>query len=179
MERGYQKGLIHILSKNLKKKIFSIVILNYLNKIGTSQSIEEIHGLDSLIELFDLNKFSKNSVFFDPSDIERLNSKYIKRINIEYLDNNYSTGISEKFWGIIRSNVDTVDEAIEWDSLIKEEFNIINRIILEKNLKKVIKESIPTEIKDNFWDLWTSEILKKFNIKPKKLFVTLRLILTG
>ena len=37
-----------------------------------------------------LNKFSKNSVFFDPSDIERLNSKYIKRINIEYLDNNYT-----------------------------------------------------------------------------------------
>ena len=46
-----------------KKKIFSIVILNYLNKIGTSQSIEEIHSLDSLVESFDLNKFSKNYNF--------------------------------------------------------------------------------------------------------------------
>ena len=162
-----------------KKKIFTIIILNYLNKIGTNQSVEEIQDLSSLVESFDLNKFSRSSVFFDPLDIERLNSKYLKNINIEDLENSYSTGISKNFWEIIRSNVGTVDEAIEWNNLIKNEFNLTNRIPLEKNLKGVIKECMPVDIKDNFWEVWTTEILKKFSIKPKQLFVTLRLILTG
>ena len=162
-----------------EKKIFKIIILNYLNKIGTNQSIEEIQDFDSLVKSFDLKKFSKNSIFFDPSDIERLNAKYIKSIDFEKLEKNYSTGIDIKLWEVIKSNIDSIDEALEWKKLIKGKFNLEHKIIVEKNLKKIIKDCVPSNINNSFWELWTNKILKEFDIKPGKLYVTIRKILTG
>ena len=162
-----------------KKKIFNIVVLNYLNKLGTSNSIEKVEEIETLINNFDLTKFSKSSVFFDSNEIERLNSKYIKDLDFEIVKENYNSEFNDFFWKIIRSNVDTIDDAQEWYNLLNQTFEIPKPIILEKNLKSLILKSVPDNVDLTFWPKWTENILKNYDIKPKNLYITLREILTG
>ena len=60
-----------------KKKIFPIIVTNYLNKIGSNLSIDEIYSFEQLVEKFNIKSFSKNSVLFNDNDLERLNSRYL------------------------------------------------------------------------------------------------------
>ena len=126
-----------------------------------------------------MTKFSKSSVFFDSNEIERLNSKYIKDLDFEIVKENYNSEFNDFFWKIIRSNVDTIDDAQEWYNLLNQDFEISKPIILEKNLKSLILKSVPDNVDLTFWPKWTENILKNYDIKPKNLYITLREILTG
>ena len=126
-----------------------------------------------------MKKFSKSSVFFDPKEIERLNSKYIKDLDFIKVKENFNSEFSDVFWKIIRSNIDTIDDAQNWFDLINLEFKISDRVILEKNLKSLILKCVPDKVDGNFWSKWTQSILKNCDIKPKYLYITLREILTG
>ncbi len=42
-----------------------------------------------------------------------------------------------------------------------------------------MKDSLPDKIDKDSWSLWTKKILSLTEIKPKDLFMKLRLILTG
>ena len=53
-----------------KKKIFPIIVTNYLNKIGSNLSIDEIYSFEQLVEKFNIKSFSKNSVLFNDNDLE-------------------------------------------------------------------------------------------------------------
>ena len=44
---------------------------------------------------------------------------------------------------------------------------------------KLIKKHLPEEINNNSWSKWTEKIISQTNIKPKTLYMDLRLILTG
>ncbi len=161
------------------RKILTLVILNYLKKIGTSQSVEEIDNEELLYKNFDLKNFSKNSVIFDPDDIERINSKYLKTLDFKTIKKNFNLNFSPQFWEIIRSNINSIDEAIEWHDLMQKKFYIKKKIVLRKNLKGIIINSLPDSIDENSWLDWTNKILSSFEIKPKDLYICLREILTG
>ena len=72
-----------------KKKIFPIIVTNYLNKIGSNLSIDEIYSSEQLVEKFNIKSFSKNSVLFNDNDLERLNSRYLKTLTYDKLAENY------------------------------------------------------------------------------------------
>ena len=80
---------------------------------------------------------------------------------------------------IVRSNINSIDEAKEWFDLVQNNFLIENKIILKKPLKSVILKFIPEKVDKNLWSVWTNKILENFEIKPKDLYITLRKILTG
>ena len=103
-----------------KQKVSQLVLINYLQKIGTNQSFEKIDDMKTLYKNFNINNFSKNSVFFDPNDIERINSKYLKSLNIETVKETFNLNFENKFWLIIRSNINSIDEAKEYFSVIKD-----------------------------------------------------------
>ena len=68
-----------------KNKFLPIIIINYLNKIGSSSSIENISKESDLIQEYSLRSFQKNSVLFDEEDLKRLNSKYLKSLSLDEL----------------------------------------------------------------------------------------------
>ena len=84
-----------------------------------------------------------------------------------------------KFWLIVRSNINSIDEAKEWFDLVQNNFLIENKIILKKPLKSIILKFIPEKVDKDLWSVWTNKILENFEIKPKVLYITLRQILTG
>ena len=75
--------------------------------------------MKTLYKNFNINNFSKNSVFFDPNDIERINSKYLKNLDIETVKETFNLDFENKFWLIIRSNINSIEEAKEWFDLVK------------------------------------------------------------
>ncbi|MBF91990.1 MAG: glutamate--tRNA ligase [Rickettsiales bacterium] len=162
-----------------EKDIFPIVLINYLSKIGTSNSLENLDSVESLLDKFSYSNFSKSSVLFNFDEILRLNAKYIKTINYKSINNFSKKSFGENFWGIIKNNIDSVEEAEEWFEIIYEKIDFSEKIKIEKKLMNDLKDSLPKTIDINSWSLWTNEIKKTSNIKPKELFKLIRLILTG
>ena len=175
---GLSKRFNSFSLKNLKsRKIFPIIIMNYLNKIGSSSSLDEIDNIEKLIQRFDISLFSKNSVLFNESDLERLNAKYLKELPFQKLKNTFEVKYDENFWNIVKGNVDQLSEIDEWFNIIK--LNHEQKINVDTGLKKLMKDSLPEKIDKDSWSLWTKKILSLTGIKPKDLFMKLRLILTG
>ena len=121
-----------------KQKVSQLVLINYLQKIGTNQSFENIDDMKTLYKNFNINNFSKNSVFFDPNDIERINSKYLKNLDIETVKETFNLDFENKFWLIIRSNINSIEEAPEkvdrdfwsvWTNKILENFEIKPKVL--------------------------------------------------
>ena len=160
-----------------KKKIFPIVLLNYLTKIGSSVSIETIDDLEKLKTDFQINHFSKNSVLFDEDDLYRMNSKYLKYLPFDVLKKNFDVNCDKRFWEIIKKNIEKIDEVEEWKEIILNGTDL--KISVSPELLESIKKFIPNEINEKSWKIWTDKILEENIIKPKELFVTIRLLLTG
>ncbi len=161
------------------ENILPIVIINYLSKIGTSKSIENIVDISNLVNDFDINIFSKNSIFFDPEDLSRLNIKYIKNLDFEKLKQTFNFEFDKKFWNIVRANIDNIEEANDWFGILSNDLKLSEKIKLGKGLKKIIIDYLPNEIDHITWSDWTKKILEKCDIKPKELYTKLRIILTG
>ena len=160
-----------------KRKIFPLIILNYLNKIGSNLSNDEIDDIDLLKKNFDLSSFSKNSVLFNDSDLERLNSKYLKTLTYHNLKKFFDVKYDERFWDIIKNNVDGLKEIDEWYQILN--FNHNQKTAIEPELYTLIKEYLPPKIDKDTWSIWTTKILEVTKTKPKDLYMKLRFILTG
>tara|TARA_B100001564_G_scaffold111443_2_gene92414 strand:- start:812 stop:2131 length:1320 start_codon:yes stop_codon:yes gene_type:complete len=175
---GLSKRLNSFSLRDLRqKKFFPIIIINYLNKIGSNMSIDEISSFEELEETFNITSFSKNSVLFDDGDLERLNSRYLKTLTYNKLKESFDVKYSEDFWNVIKTNVDHLIEIDEWYEILNSNHN--QKIKIDGDLLKLIKRYLPDEIDDNAWSKWTKEIISQTNIKPKTLYMDLRLVLTG
>ncbi len=162
-----------------KDKIFPTVIINYLCKIGSSQNYENIDDMKAMIGSFDLSNFSKSSVIFDYQNLKRINSKYLKTIPIDELKKLGINNINEKFWNIIKENTDTIEDIDDWHDIIYNKQKVLKKIKIGSKIKKDLEKYLPKKIDTNLWELWVKTILGKNLIKPKELFVNIRLILTG
>ena len=175
---GLSKRFNSFSLKELKKKnILPIIIVNYLSKIGSSLSIDNSQSLESLIKTFKVNKFSKNSVLFNEDDLARLNSKNLKELSLQDIKKNFGFDCDEKFWEIIRGNIEHLDEIYEWHDIISK--GVKEKVIIDKNLYDLIKANIPDKIDLQSWQIWTKSVLEKTEIKPKDLFIKIRMLLTG
>lgn len=161
------------------EQVFPIIIINYLSKIGTSSSVESIIDIDKLIQEFDLKIFSKNSIFYDSDDLHRLNSKYLKELSFQELKKTTNPIFNQSFWEIIKSNIDNIKEAEDWNKIINSELILEDKVVLSNELKTIILDELPEKINSKTWVEWTKKILEKCDIKPKELYTKLRIILTG
>ncbi len=161
-----------------KKRIIPLILINYLQKIGSSSSIDNIEILEKLIQKFNINTFSKNSVLFNGEDLDRLNSKHIKTLSTNDLKKIAKISIDEKFWKIIKLNIDNFDDIEKWKKILTSN-HIKQKVKVGENLFNLIKKNLPERIDSNTWSLWTKTILKEVDIKPKELFVKIRMMLTG
>ena len=86
--------------------------------------------------------------------------------------------IDEKFWDIIKLNINNFEEIEKWKEILKGNF-IEEKIKIEEKIFNLIEKNLPDRIDLNTWSLWTKKILQEIDIKPKELFVKIRMMLTG
>ncbi|HCE59375.1 MAG TPA: glutamate--tRNA ligase [Wolbachia sp.] len=159
--------------------IESMALSSYLTKLGTSDSIEAHINTQSLIDTFNIEKFSSASTQFNLNEVYQLNSKVLQKMSFEVMKERLQqTGIdSAEFWYFIRGNIDKFSDVNEWWQICKSH---INPIILNKEFIKIALDMLPQgNFDENTLSEWVKAIRQKVDIKTKDLFIQLRLALTG
>ncbi|MCX3065761.1 glutamate--tRNA ligase, partial [Wolbachia endosymbiont of Drosophila pseudotakahashii] len=115
-----RKGGLDI--KSIKEdEIEPMALVSYLVKLGTSNPIEACACMQSLIDSFDIKKFSSASAQFSLSEMYKLNSKVLQQMLFEMVQdrlNQIGVGSSE-FWYFIRNNIERFSEVAKWWKICK------------------------------------------------------------
>jgi len=163
-----------------KSNLEPLAILSLLATIGTSQSIELKDSINQIISEFKLETISTSPGRIETDVLSALNKKQVQKLNFDDVRErlkNIDEKIDEKFWNMIRSNLETVEGVKQWSDIV------FYSKIIEVEDKEYIKsamELIPNDPWDeNTWELWTSAIKEKTGRKGRELFLPLREAFTG
>ena len=136
-------------------------------------------SLKELIKEFNIKSYAKNVIKFSFEEVKKLNAKYLKSNDYQEIKHKVDFDFSKEFWLAIRDNIDNLEDIKIW-------FEIVYKNKLFKNEKKiddkVIRAAIkclPVQIDTSSWYGWTKKISLMTNVKGKKLYLSLRLKLTG
>jgi glutamyl-tRNA synthetase len=159
--------------------IESITLNSYLAKLGTSDSVEVYIDMQSLINSFDIKKFSTASLQFDLDEVCKLNCRVLQKMPFETMRERLSQlGVnSSEFWFFIRNNIEKFADTLEWWHICKFD---IKTVPTNRELIKIALDTLPQGFFDqNTLQKWVDAIKRKIDIKTKELFRQLRLMLTG
>ena len=162
-----------------EKNIENISLVSMLSSIGTSQSITHFGNIDSIIEKFDINNFSRNTAKFDIHELFQINQKVLQNYDFSEVErklNIMDDNVSEVFWDNVKGNLDTFPEIETW---VKVVYGEIIPIIEDERLMNFALNSLPKNIDELTWREWTKAITDASGIKGKELYLSLRKALTG
>lgn len=153
--------------------------------IGSSESVSAVRTMDELAERFDPASASKSASKFDPADLIALNKTLLHTMPFEEAKARLAAiGVSgakaEPFWVAVRGNVEKIDDSAFWWKIVtkgpeKVEFSDEDAIFLQTAF-----DNLPAEPWDGAtWKIWTDKLKELTGRKGKKLFMPLRLALTG
>ena len=164
-----------------EKGILPSSVAIFFSKIGSSDGIIAKKGLEHLIEEFSFSKLSKSTVQYDYNELKAFNTKILHLLEFDEMqDILQKLGIKdmdEEFWLSIRANVSDIQDIKYWHTVCKHD---IKTEIIDVELINLAKSLLPDEKFDlNTWDKWIEVIKKHTDLKGKKLFMPLRIALTG
>lgn len=153
----------------------------YLSRMGTSDPIEPLDDLVTLIHEFEFKRFSVSSPRFDLSELRRLNARMLHTTPFEQVEARLATlglvGVTAQFWDAVRANLDRLADAELWWDVVN---GPIQPLIENEPLLGVALRLLPgADWDDGVWSAWTSAIAAESGLKGKALFMPLRKALTG
>ena len=154
------------------------VIFSLLSKLGSKNNCDTVDTFNTLLENFEIGNFSKNTINFDMLDLERMNSKFLSSLSLEDIKSITEFNITNTQWLVIRPNIKNIQDIKTWLDITNNTFKKIEDS-QNSDLFKVAVECLPNKISEQTWKFWCSEINKKTGISGKRLFLPLRLKLTG
>lgn len=158
-------------------------IINLLAQIGTSESLKIYHNFSELVENFDLAKFSKSATNYDISQLAVINQKLLQNTSFNEVKSRLKQlgleEIDEKFFNVLKQNINFLSEIEQWWQICKTNFLYQNKE-QDKEFLKEIATFLPQNTADeNTWQIWLEQIKTKTNRKGKEIFMPIRLALTG
>ncbi|NLV75765.1 MAG: glutamate--tRNA ligase [Tissierellia bacterium] len=182
-------------------------LVNYLALVGWSpESNEEIFDMEGLIKEFSFERVSKTGGIFDKDKLDWVNAHHIREYDLDkltrlaipylieagYIDEKFA----KEYFDWLKVMVDTVREGISTVSEVVDKVDIFfkDQIQLEGDealevlkqeqvplLLEAIKEELASieEIDEEYAKGFMKNIQKKTGIKGKKLFMPVRVALTG
>jgi glutamyl-tRNA synthetase len=153
-------------------------IVAYLARLGSSLS-PEILPFAALAEGFDLGKFSRSPARFDMTQLLRLNRQVLHRAAFDAVRARLPEGATAAFWEAVRGNLDLLTEARHWWDVVAGE---ISPPVIEDE-GAFLGEALAL-LPEEPWDgesfaAWTRRLKEATGRGGKKLFMPLRLALTG
>ncbi len=86
--------------------------------MGTSDPIEPLEDLVTLIHEFEFKRFSVSSPRFDLEELKRLNARMLHAMPFEQVEAPLArlglAGVTPAFWGAVRANLDCLRDATIW-----------------------------------------------------------------
>lgn len=153
-------------------------ITSLLARLGTAEAVAPERNLKKLAASFDLAKVGRAPARFDPAELEALNAKILHETPFEDVADRLSVlGVSEALWNAVKGNITRLNDAARWRDIIEGE---IEPVIEDKALLDVAATLVPNDpLTEESWTVFTAELAARTGAKGRKLFMPLRLALTG
>lgn len=153
-------------------------ITAYLARLGTSDDPQPM-PIAALAESFDISRYSKSSARFDARQLLALNKKVLHGMSFAEVADRLPEGATEEFWLAVRGNLDLLSEARDWWEVVAG--SVIPPVLEgERDFLRTAEEMLPAEPWDRAtWPAWTEALKPATGRAGKKLFMPLRLALTG
>ena len=153
----------------------------YLSRMGTSDPIEPLDDLVTLIHEFEFKRFSVSSPRFDLAELRRLNARMLHATPFDRVEAKLAAlgliGVTPVFWAAVRANLDRLSDAVLWWDVVN---GPIQPAIEDPALLAEAVRLLPSGDWDAaMWSGWTSAISAATGLKGKALFMPLRKALTG
>ncbi|WP_411816154.1 glutamate--tRNA ligase [Hyphococcus sp. DH-69] len=152
-------------------------ITSLLAKLGTADPVIPQSDLMKLAESFDFDRLGRAPARFDNTELEALNAKLFHETAYDAVADRLSDAkISEPLWNAVRGNITRLSDVAEWVEVVDGE---IDPVIEDAAFANEAAVLVPDELNDDSWQELTNAIKEKTGAKGKKLFMPLRLALTG
>ncbi|WP_394694225.1 glutamate--tRNA ligase [Hyphobacterium sp.] len=157
-----------------------MAILSLLAKIGTSDPIDAYTDIQTLIDQFSFEKYSRAPARFDPEELKRINARVLHQLSYaEVKDRLAAMGADggEAFWHAVAPNLERLSDATSWYTLIE---GPVTPVIEDADYIAAAAASLPDgELTGDSWGEWTGKLKEATGRKGRDLFMPLRLALTG
>ena len=157
-----------------------MALLSLLARIGTSQPVEPVAGLDDLARDFAFAHFGRAPAHFDPYDVELLNSKLLHHLDFADVSDRLPTGATEADWLLLRGNLARLRDYSDWLPVLDgdvpaPDLNHDDRLFI-RDAAAVAEQ---TDWTNEPWKRLTEALKSSTGRKGRPLFAPLRLALTG
>ncbi|WAI11840.1 MAG: glutamate--tRNA ligase [Buchnera aphidicola (Macrosiphum albifrons)] len=194
-----RKNAINIIDYH-KNGFLPEALLNYIIRLGWSCGDKEIFNISEMIELFNLKFISKSPSTINMKKLLWLNKHYINNLSLNHISNllkdymkNQNINIKngpdlESVVKILRSRFNTLKEITESCRYFYEEFDIFNKIAVEKHFTTtsvyILGEFYERMKKLSIWDndnilIMINDVSKDVKVTKKEVNMVLRISMTG
>lgn len=157
-----------------------LAVLSLMARIGTSDPVEAVDSLDTLIAGFDFSKIGRAPARFDPDDVRRLDAQLMHNAPFAAVSDRLTAqgiAISEELWLAVRGNLSRLDDVVEWAQIVS---GPMESVIEDKAFAAAAAELLPSAPYDETtWAQFTDAVKEATGAKGKALFMPLRKALTG
>jgi glutamyl-tRNA synthetase len=157
-----------------------MALLSLLGRLGTSQPVEALAGLDELAADLDFAHFGRAPAHFDLHDVELLNARLLHRLEFDAVADRLPAGASEADWLLLRANLGRVAEFADWLAVIDGDLVPPQ---LGEDERAMIREAVDVaatlDWSSDPWHALANALKETTGRKGKALFHPLRLALTG
>ncbi len=180
--KGLSKRLGSLSLSALRKEGYEAIAIAIIATLtGTSSPIEPLKNLDELVDKFSFDIISRGPARFDPSELDSLNAKILHSLSYDEVKERLEKlGLEgEDLWLALRDNLNRFNDIIELAKIIK---GPIEPIIGDEDREFIAlaAKNLPSApFDENSWGQWIENIKKQSDRRGKKLFMPLRLALTG
>ena len=153
-----------------------ITLASFFASSGTSRSaIHVAHEMADIVEKFNISEFSKSPSIYAKKNLLDLNKKVVRSMPIEKLVNSYPE-YDVRFLNLVKDNISTLHEVVLWHAICQGE---VTPVIEDRDIVDAAHKHLPSVFEDNSWSEWINKISQETGCKGKKLFMCLRLAITG
>ena len=157
-----------------------MAMLSVLARIGTSQPVEPVAGLDELAADFDFATFGRAPAHFDPKEVELVNARLLHKLDYAAVADRLPPGATEEDWLLLRPNIERLADFPGWFAVLQGEIDPPELSHEERLLTKdagAIAEKLDWSAEP--WRALTDELKRTSGRKGRELFHPLRFALTG
>lgn len=153
-------------------------ITSLLARLGTSEPVAAEASLKVLADGFSFKTAGRAPARFNDDDLDGLNAKLLQSVEFaDIAERLNALAVSEPLWAAVRGNINRVKEAADWRVIVEE---TIEPIIEDADFCSTAAGLVPDgPLTAESWGAFTSALKEQTGAKGKKLFMPLRLALTG
>jgi glutamyl-tRNA synthetase len=149
---------------------------------GTAEPVRPLPSLEALADLVDLSKISRAPARFDPAELDGLNARLLHETSFEAVAERLAAlgiGGGEAFWLAVRGNLVRLKDAALWWQVVAGEISSPPQMNDSALLREAATLLPPEPWSDTSWSIWTAAVKAATGASGKRLFLPLRLALTG